>query len=42
MARLGERLILPPWLEPHRPAIETGLPPLQMPEKEDPKGFANL
>ncbi|MGE5176300.1 MAG: ring-cleaving dioxygenase [Hyphomicrobiales bacterium] len=26
---LGERLILPPWLEPHRGAIERGLPPLK-------------
>ena len=25
---LGERLILPPWLEPHRAAIEQKLPPL--------------
>ncbi len=29
---LGERLILPPWLEPHRQAIEAVLPPLRMPE----------
>jgi glyoxalase family protein len=25
---LGEALVLPPWLEPHRPAIEGALPPL--------------
>ena len=25
---LGEQLILPPWLEPHRAAIEAALPPL--------------
>lgn len=25
---LGERLVLPPWLEAHRPAIEHALPPL--------------
>lgn len=31
MARLGETLVLPPWLEPHRKAIEDGLPPLRMP-----------
>ena len=31
MAHLGERLILPPWLEPQRAAIEAGLPPLTMP-----------
>jgi glyoxalase family protein len=28
MESLGERLILPPWLEPNREAIEAGLPPL--------------
>ncbi len=31
MAHLGEQLILPPWLEPQRPAIESGLPPLHLP-----------
>jgi glyoxalase family protein len=31
MAHLGEQLILPPWLEPQRRAIEAGLPPLTMP-----------
>lgn len=31
MAHLGEQLILPPWLEPHRRAIEAALPPLIMP-----------
>lgn len=34
-AHLGERLILPPWLEPRRGAIEAGLPALVVPE---PKG----
>ncbi|MFP5284742.1 MAG: ring-cleaving dioxygenase [Thermoanaerobaculia bacterium] len=29
LAHLGERLILPPWLEPHRPEIEAALPPLK-------------
>jgi glyoxalase family protein len=29
--RLGERLILPPWLEVHRGEIEAALPPLAMP-----------
>lgn len=29
LAHLGERLILPPWLEPHREQIEAVLPPLQ-------------
>ena len=29
LAHLGERLILPPWLEPHRPEIEAALPPLR-------------
>ncbi len=27
---LGEALILPPWLEQQRPAIEAALPPLAM------------
>jgi glyoxalase family protein len=27
-SRLGERLVLPPWLEAHRPVIEHALPPL--------------
>ncbi len=29
--RLGEKLILPPWLEVHRDEIEAALPPLAMP-----------
>jgi glyoxalase family protein len=29
--RLGESLVLPPWLERERAAIEAGLPPLTMP-----------
>jgi glyoxalase family protein len=32
-AHLGEQLILPPWLEPHRAAIEAALPPVHMPER---------
>ena len=28
---LGTQLILPPWLEPMRPQIERGLPPLRLP-----------
>ncbi len=32
--RLGERLILPPWLEEQRGAIEAGLPPLAMPHSK--------
>jgi glyoxalase family protein len=28
-AHLGERLVLPPWLETHRPLIEEALPPLK-------------
>lgn len=28
---LGERLVLPPWLESKRDDIERGLPPLRMP-----------
>lgn len=30
-ARLGESLVLPPWLEPHRAAIVAALPPLEAP-----------
>jgi glyoxalase family protein len=30
-ARLGETLVLPPWLERNRSAIESVLPPLEMP-----------
>jgi glyoxalase family protein len=30
-AHLGETLVLPPWLEPNRAAIQTRLPPLVMP-----------
>jgi glyoxalase family protein len=32
MERLGEHLILPPWLEEHRKEIEAAVPPLAMPE----------
>lgn len=28
--RLGERLVLPPWLEPQRAGIEAALPPLTL------------
>ncbi len=31
MEHLGEQLILPPWLEPHRAQIEAMLPKLEMP-----------
>jgi len=30
-AHLGEKLILPPWLEPHRADIEAALPTLITP-----------
>jgi glyoxalase family protein len=30
-AELGTTLVLPPWLEPRRRAIEAGLPPLRLP-----------
>jgi glyoxalase family protein len=30
--QLGGKLVLPPWLEPKRPAIEASLPPLRDPE----------
>ncbi|MEZ4417587.1 MAG: ring-cleaving dioxygenase [Gemmatimonadota bacterium] len=29
--RLGETLVLPPWLEPHRSRIEAVLPPVELP-----------
>jgi glyoxalase family protein len=32
-AHLGETLVLPPWLEPNRAAIEARLPPLVMPAR---------
>ncbi len=32
MDQLGARLVLPPWLEPKRSAIEASLPPLRDPE----------
>jgi glyoxalase family protein len=30
MTSLGDRLILPPWMEPQRTEIEMGLPPLRV------------
>jgi glyoxalase family protein len=33
-ATLGERLVLPPWLEEHRASIEAGLPVLRAPVEE--------
>jgi glyoxalase family protein len=30
LATLGEQLVLPPWLEPHREAIEEGLPTIEV------------
>ena len=30
--QLGAKLVLPPWLEPKRSAIEASLPPLREPE----------
>ena len=30
-ATLGEHLVLPPWLEPHRGEIEAALPPIKPP-----------
>jgi glyoxalase family protein len=30
---LGETLVLPPWLEPDRGAIEAAVPPLTMPRR---------
>lgn len=34
---LGETLVLPPWLEPHREAIEASLPDIQLPHLADPR-----
>jgi glyoxalase family protein len=36
-AHLGEALVLPPWLEPHRGQIERALPPLRMPTAAVPR-----
>jgi glyoxalase family protein len=33
MDSLGESLVLPPWLEPNREAIEKVLPPLKLPQE---------
>ncbi|HEX2021653.1 MAG TPA: ring-cleaving dioxygenase [Candidatus Thermoplasmatota archaeon] len=33
---LGETLVLPPWLEPHRARIEAALPPLDLPHRRRP------
>lgn len=35
LATLGERLVLPPWLEPQRAAIEASLPALRAPVKPE-------
>lgn len=40
METLGERLVLPPWLETHRAAIEQGLPPLVLPHEAAPQRSA--
>jgi glyoxalase family protein len=37
LAQLGEQLILPPWLEPHRQEIESALPPLRVTRMDDLK-----
>ncbi|MCW2962123.1 MAG: ring-cleaving dioxygenase [Thermoleophilia bacterium] len=36
LAELGSKVILPPWLEPHRDAIEAQLTPLPDPRASDP------
>ncbi len=36
LAHLGEKLVLPPWLEDRRNAIEAVLPPLEMPVVREP------
>ena len=33
METLGEKLVLPPWLEEHREAIEAQLPPIELPHR---------
>ncbi len=33
-AHLGEKLVLPPWLEPSRARIEDALPPLRLPDAD--------
>ncbi|RTG96339.1 glyoxalase, partial [Thermus scotoductus] len=35
---LGERLVLPPWLEGQRPAIEAALPPVRLPKGGEASG----
>jgi catechol 2,3-dioxygenase-like lactoylglutathione lyase family enzyme len=35
-ARLGARLMLPPWLEPHRAGIEAALPKVRLPRWQTP------
>jgi glyoxalase family protein len=35
-ATLGEKLVLPPWLEPERASIEAGLPTLRIPSAAPP------
>jgi glyoxalase family protein len=37
-ARLGESLVLPPWLEAERASIEAALPPLALPQKSQIPG----
>ena len=37
-ATLGEHLVLPPWLEPHRGEIESQLPPLHAPVSHPVRG----
>jgi glyoxalase family protein len=36
LEQLGSRLVLPPWLEPKRAAIESSLPPLRHPQPVSP------
>jgi glyoxalase family protein len=38
-AHLGEQLILPPWLEPQRTAIEAVLPKVRLPETTEQHGY---
>jgi glyoxalase family protein len=36
---LGKKLMLPPWLEPHRAAIERALPPVRLPVSRGERAF---
>ena len=35
LEELGSKLVLPPWLEPERAKLETLLPPLRLPARQE-------